>query len=81
MTLPPERDDQPGSGWNDHMLLIADCVPAFYGPTHPETKIHDRSATTQYIADRRWNLYKQLISPDHIDQDTGKPRTYLEQPE
>ena len=49
--------------------------------THPQTKIHDRSATTQYINDRRWNLYKQLISPEHVDQDTGKTRTYPEQPE
>jgi len=81
MTLPPKRQDQPGSGWNDHMLLMADCVPAFYGPTHPETKIHDRSAATEYINDRRWNLYGPLVFPEHIDQTTGKIKKYSEQPE
>jgi len=81
MTLPPKREDQPGSGWNDHMLLMADCVPAFYGPTHPETKIHDRSAATQYINDRRWNLYGQLVSGERVDQATGEIKNYPELPE
>ncbi len=79
--LPPEREDQPGSGWNDHMLLMADCVPSFYGPTHPETKIHDKSAATHYIPDRRWNLYGQLVSRDYVDQDTGEKKTYSDKPE
>jgi predicted amidohydrolase len=81
LSLPPEREDQPGSGWNDQMLLMADCVPAFYGPTHPETKIHDRSAATQYINDRRWNLYGRLVCAERVDQATGETRKCPEQPE
>jgi len=81
VTLPPTRDDQPGSGWDDQMLLMADCVPSFYGPTHPETRIGDRSAATQYINDRRWSLYRQLVSPEHVDQATGERLRYPEQPE
>lgn len=79
--LPPQRADQPGSGWNDQMLLMADCVPAFYGPTHPETKIHDRSAATQYINDRRPDLYGALTAREHVDQATGTLTQYPEQPE
>lgn len=81
VSLPPKREDQPGSGWNDHMLLLGDCVPAFYGPTHPETKIHDQSAATQYINDRRWDLYEPLVSREHVDQTTGEKKSYPEQPE
>jgi len=79
--LPPQRDDQPGSGWNDQMLLIADCVPAFYGPTHPETKIGDSAAATQYLNDRRWDLYGTLTSRERIDQATGEAEPYPQQPE
>ncbi len=79
--LPVERSDQPGSGWNDHMLLIADCVPGFYGPTHPETKIHDTQEATKYVRDRRWNLYQQLISPQYVDQETGEEKEYAKEPE
>jgi predicted amidohydrolase len=79
--LPPEREDQPGSGWNDQMLLMADCVPAFYGPTHPETRIGDQPAATQYIKDRRWNLYGELVSPDYVDQAIGERRKYPDKPE
>lgn len=79
--MPPAREDQPGSGWNDHMLLIADCVPGFYGPTHPETKIHDKQAATNYIRDRRWNLYQELVSPQYVDPETREEKTYSEQPE
>lgn len=79
--LPPARADQPGSGWNENMLLIADCVPSYYGPTHPETTIHDKQAATNYIRDRRWNLYKQLVSQFYTDQETGAEKTYSEEPE
>lgn len=79
--LPPQRADQPGSGWNDHMLLITDCVPAFYGPTHPETQIRERSTATQYIPDRRPALYGQLVSPERIEQTTGATVRYPEQPQ
>ena len=70
--LPPAREDQPGSGWDENMLLIADCVPGFYGPTHPETKIHDKPAATSYVPDRRWNLYGELVSEKHVDRETGE---------
>ena len=79
--LPPVRPDQPGSGWNDHMLLIADCVPAFYGPTHPETKIHDKQAATNYIRGRRWDLYQKIVSQHYVDQETGEKKVYSDQPE
>ncbi len=79
--LPPQRNDRPGSGWNDHMLLIADCVPSLYGPTHPETRIHDKQAATNYLRDRRPDLYAQLVSSQRIDQDTGEDTKYPEEPE
>jgi 5-aminopentanamidase len=74
--LPPARPDRPGSGWEDSMLMIADCIPSYYGPTHPETLIHDQSAATHYVTDRRWNLYGALTAPTHVDQDTGTLRNY-----
>lgn len=79
--LPPARSDQPGSGWNDNMLLIADCAPSFYGPKHPETKIHNEWAATNYIRDRRWNLYGELTSPSYVDQKTGEEERYSDEPE
>ncbi|MDD1651251.1 MAG: hypothetical protein LUO80_12800, partial [Methylococcaceae bacterium] len=79
--LPPARADQPGSGWNDHMLMIADCVPGFYGPTHPETLMHDIVAATHYLSDRRPELYGELTAVSYIDAATGKTRSYPTQPE
>ena len=79
--LPPKREDSPGSGWQDNMLLMADCVPSFYGPTHPETTIHGKSSATHYISDRRWNLYGQLTSQRYTDQETGDEKVYPEKPE
>ena len=37
-------------------MLIADCVPAYYGMTHPAPKYY-------YLKDRRPGQYKELISP------------------
>jgi predicted amidohydrolase len=79
--LPTAREDAPGSGWNDQMLLIADCVPSFYGPTHPETMIHDKQTATNYLRDRRWNLYSRLVSQEYVDPYTGEKKTYPKQPE
>lgn len=79
--LPPLREDQPGSGWDEHMLLIADCVPGFYGPTHPETTLHNKLSATHYISDRRPNLYAQLASEKHVDQDTGEEMISPQKPE
>lgn len=36
-------------------MLIADCIPAYYGMTHPAPKYY-------YLKDRRPELYKKLIS-------------------
>ncbi len=38
---------------NEVTLLLADCIPADYGPTHPED--------TSYLEDRRTELYKNLV--------------------
>jgi len=37
-------------------LLIADCVPEYYGMTHPAPKYY-------YLKDRRPRLYKELVAP------------------
>jgi hypothetical protein len=63
------------------MLLIGDCVPAFYGPTHPQTRIGDELVATRYIRDRRWNLYGQLTAQSYVDQESGAHVTYPEVPE
>ena len=81
ISLPPARTDKPGSGWDDHMLLIADCVPGFYGPTHPETLLHDTEAATHYLSDRRPELYGDLTSKAYIDAETGESRRYPDHPQ
>ncbi|MBC8487907.1 MAG: carbon-nitrogen hydrolase family protein [Bacteroidetes bacterium] len=40
-------------------MLIADCIPAYYGMTHPAPKYY-------YLKDRRPGLYKKLVS-DKVD--------------
>ncbi|MBW1781855.1 MAG: carbon-nitrogen hydrolase family protein [Deltaproteobacteria bacterium] len=37
-------------------LLVADCVPAYYGPTHPEPAY-------DYLKDRRPDAYRELVAP------------------
>lgn len=37
-------------------LLVADCVPAYYGPTHPEQGFG-------YLKDRRPEMYAPLVAP------------------
>lgn len=37
-------------------MLIADCIPAYYGDTHPAPKYY-------YLKDRRPKLYHELIAP------------------
>ena len=78
--LPPARSDKPGSGWNESMLLIADCVPSLYGPTHPETLIHDHLAATHYLSDRRPSLYGALTAQTYQDPVTGQTCHYPDQP-
>ncbi|WP_309387146.1 nitrilase-related carbon-nitrogen hydrolase [Cerasicoccus frondis] len=47
-------------------LLVCDCVPAYYGRTHPAPAYH-------YLKDRRPELYGQLLSKDakFIDTSNG----------
>jgi len=52
-------------------LLIADCVPAFYGRTHPAPAYH-------YLRDRRPELYRQLVSQDNQFIDTARRELDLE---
>jgi len=40
---------------NEVTLLLADCIPSEYGPTHPEN--------TSYLEDRRTGLYEDLVKP------------------
>ncbi|MEM0967491.1 MAG: nitrilase-related carbon-nitrogen hydrolase [Verrucomicrobiota bacterium] len=46
-------------------LLVCDCVPAFYGRTHPAPDYF-------YLKDRRPELYGQLVSKDAKFVDTSK---------
>lgn len=79
-TLPPVRSDQSGSGWDEEMLLIADCVPSYYGPTHPETLVHDRPKATHYFEDRRWDLYAALNANEYVDPHGDQTVRYPEEP-
>ena len=79
-TLPLYRSDQPGSGWDEDMLLIADCIPAYYGPTHPETLVHDRPKATHYFEDRRWDLYATLNGRDYVDPKDDQVIHYPDEP-
>ena len=53
----PHGDILVAAGHQQDTLLIADCVPAYYGRTHPEPGFH-------YLKDRRPELYKQLVAHD-----------------
>lgn len=79
-TLPPARPDQFGSGWDEDMLLIGDCIPSYYGPTHPETLVHDRPKSTRYLEDRRWDLYDALTARAYIDPKDDHTVFYPDEP-
>lgn len=79
-SLPLARPDQAGSGWDEDMLLIADCVPSYYGPTHPETLVHDRAKATHYVEDRRWNLYAALTARGYVDPRDDQVISYPDEP-
>lgn len=53
----PHGDTVVAAGHQQDTLLVADCVPAFYGRTHPEPGFH-------YLKDRRPELYQQLVARD-----------------
>lgn len=80
-TLPPARPDKSGSGWDETMLMIADCIPSYYGPTHPATAIGEKSSATGYFADRRWNLYGGLTADRYINKESGAAVLCPDQPE
>jgi predicted amidohydrolase len=79
-TLPTSRNDQPGSGWDEDMLLIADCVPSYYGPTHPETLVGDRAKATHYFEDRRRDLYAPLTAKTYVDPKDDRLIPYPDEP-
>lgn len=48
-------------------MLIADCIPAYYGMTHPAPNYY-------YLKDRRAKLYEELVAPEANFLDTtGQP--------
>jgi len=52
----PHGDIIVAANHEQNTLLVADCVPAYYGMTHPAPKYN-------YLQDRRPDLYTPLISP------------------
>ena len=58
----PYGDIIVAAGHEQDTLLVADCVPAYYGMTHPAPKYY-------HLKDRRPTLYKTLVSEkvDFVD--------------
>lgn len=52
----PHGDIIVQAGHQQDTLLIADVIPEFYGPTHPEQDYY-------YLKDRRPAMYKELLAP------------------
>ncbi len=52
----PHGDVIVAAGHDQDTLLVADCVPEAYGPTHPEEPTYD------YLKDRRPDLYGDLTA-------------------
>lgn len=50
----PHGDEVVAARHEQDTLLIADCIPEYYGRTHPETDFF-------YLRDRRPELYRQLV--------------------
>ena len=59
----PHGDIIVAANHEQNTLLIADCIPAFYGMTHPAPKYY-------YLKDRRPALYKELDSENADFLDT-----------
>ena len=53
----PHGDIIVEAGHQQDTLLIADCIPAYYGMTHPAPKYN-------YLKDRRPRMYQPLTTPD-----------------
>ncbi len=52
----PHGDTIVKAGHQQDTLLVADCIPSYYGMTHPE-------ADYSYLKDRRPAMYGPLVSP------------------
>ena len=54
-------------------MLIADCIPTYYGMTHPAPDYF-------YLKDRRPELYEQLVSgtADFLDLSTSEFTLYTD---
>jgi predicted amidohydrolase len=50
----PHGDIIAAANHQQDTLLIADLIPSFYGPTHPQSN---------YLKDRRPRMYKELVAP------------------
>lgn len=63
----PHGDVIVAAGHEQDTLLIADCIPAYYGMTHPAPDYF-------YLKDRRPELYEQLVSEktDFLDLSTSE---------
>ena len=59
----PHGDTLVSANHEQDTLLIADCVPAYYGMTHPAPKYY-------YLKDRRPELYRALVSNEAKFLDT-----------
>lgn len=51
----PHGDIIAAANHQQDTLLIADIIPSFYGPTHPESN---------YLKDRRPRMYRDLVAPE-----------------
>jgi len=54
---------------NVETMLIVDCIPSAYPPTHPEGQ-------SNFIRDRRPELYSQLVSPSIVQNVDGSTYEY-----
>jgi predicted amidohydrolase len=51
----PHGDIIAAANHQQDTLLVADIIPSFYGPTHPESN---------YLKDRRPGMYQDLVAPE-----------------
>jgi predicted amidohydrolase len=51
----PHGDIIAAANHQQDTLLVADLIPGFYGPTHPESN---------YLKDRRPGMYEELVAPE-----------------
>ena len=58
---------------NVEIMLIADCVPSVYPPTHPEGQ-------SCFIRDRRPDLFSKLTSMSVIENKDGTTISYPTDP-